>query len=336
VRRPHRLRASCLVVGAGISGLLAAQRLSTMSHDVTVVEEAARPGGRLATARQPDPEGGLAVWDVGAQFFTARDEAFRRIVSTWVAAGTTTEWFRGLPPPDPPADGGEPHYCGTAGMDSVAAHAAAGLRVRCGVRIDRIESSARGWSVLASAGQRFEADALVLAVPVVRAIPLLEPLPTSSDLRDDLGPIDYEPTLVVLARLEQPSALPGPGAWHGDGQPLAWVGDNQRKGISPVPAVTIHAGPDFSRGHLEQPDELWAPALLREATELLGAGVRWWTTRRWDHATPTPIHPNRTVVLDPGPPLALAGDAFAGPRVEGAALSGLAAADAVVSRLGAA
>ena len=55
--------------------------------------------------------------------------------------------------------------------------------------------------------------------------------------------------------------------------------------------------------------------------------------KRWRFATPQAIWPEPCWAAADGPgPLVLAGDAFAGPRVEGAALSGLAAADALLSR----
>ena len=54
---------------------------------------------------------------------------------------------------------------------------------------------------------------------------------------------------------------------------------------------------------------------------------------RWRYALPTVIHPHRTLLAAGLPPLAFAGDAFNGPRVEGAALSGLAAAKALIEQL---
>jgi renalase len=61
--------------------------------------------------------------------------------------------------------------------------------------------------------------------------------------------------------------------------------------------------------------------------------------KKWRFATPRNIWPDACVVAGPDQelkahaPLALAGDAFAGPKVEGAVLSGLAAGEWMAERL---
>jgi predicted NAD/FAD-dependent oxidoreductase len=53
--------------------------------------------------------------------------------------------------------------------------------------------------------------------------------------------------------------------------------------------------------------------------------------QRWRYAGPVECWPEPTVVWGSDPVIALAGEAFAGPKVEGAFLSGRAAAEAVLA-----
>ena len=101
-----------------------------------------------------------------------------------------------------------------------------------------------------------------------------------------------------------------------------------------MPAVTFHARPDWSL-------DRWDRAAGRGRTRSCSSEARPWLgdarvvesqLKRWRFATPQTIWPEPLLVArrTAPAPLVLAGDAFAGPRVEGAALSGLAAAAALI------
>ena len=64
-----------------------------------------------------------------------------------------------------------------------------------------------------------------------------------------------------------------------------------------------------------------------------GAQLHPITLKRWPNAIPLGLYPARYLMLEAPAPLLLAGDAFNGPRVEGAVLSGWAAADALLRSL---
>ena len=75
------------VIGAGLSGLMCARLLTQAGNRVRVFDKARGPGGRMATRRRGDLR-----FDHGAQYFTARDPRFRRLIDQWRADKLVARW----------------------------------------------------------------------------------------------------------------------------------------------------------------------------------------------------------------------------------------------------
>ena len=85
------------VVGAGLSGAACARVLEQAGVRVEVHERAHAPGGRMASPRLPDartvPAGSSERRvDLGASYFTARDEEFHALVDCWAERGLARPW----------------------------------------------------------------------------------------------------------------------------------------------------------------------------------------------------------------------------------------------------
>jgi renalase len=313
-----------IVVGAGLSGLMAGRQLAAAGHDVTLFDKGRSPGGRLATRRIGD-----ARVDHGAQFFTVRSERFASFVDEWQRDGLVQEWCRGFVDVDGPGSGdGHPRYVVRGGMNALAKHLAQGLDVRCAALVFSLHRSPDGrWEVKLDDGSVHEADALVVTCPLPQTFSLL--VSAEVQMPEALWRTDYDRTLSLLAVLDRPSAVPPPGGVQTDPS-FTFVGDNHAKGISAIPALTFHAEPGWSDAHWDDPVDDAGAALLELARPWIGdAKVVAHQVKRWRFATPRSIWPEPYWSPDDGARLAVAGDAFAGPRVEGAALSGLAAATAL-------
>jgi hypothetical protein len=151
-----------------------------------------------------------------------------------------------------------------------------------------------------------------------------------------LEKIAYAPCLSGLFWIEGEVSLPEPGAVQQPEAPISFLADNQRKGISPeATIITAHANPMMSNIWYEAPKGELVGLFMRALRPYLSKNstVKAHHIHRWRYALPIIIHPQRTLLADGLPPLAFAGDAFNGPRVEGAALSGLAAAEALLHQL---
>lgn len=324
---------TCMVVGAGIAGLLAARTLEQAGIRTTVFEEGRTVGGRMSTSRLGD-----GVFDDGAQFFTVRDDGFAALVDEWVQEGVVAEWSRGFARPDGVYnEDGHPRYYAVGGMAAVPAHIARGLEARTGTRVAAIRESGSHWEVVIDGGTVESADAVIMTPPAQQSLAVVGAgdVRLAPSARAALEKIRFAPCISVMLVLDDSSGVPEPGAvqfsgQNGAGEPVWWLADNRRKGISTAAhAITIHGGPQFSAAHWDKTDDEVASVLIESAHHFVRSRVRSAMTRRWQHSQPVESHSESCLVAVETPPLVFAGDAFGGAKVEGAALSGLAAAEKV-------
>ncbi len=181
-----------------------------------------------------------------------------------------------------------------------------------------------------------DADAVLLTAPIPQALDILAAggtgLPAPMDER--LRAASYAPTIAVLAIPHGPTGLPERGAVRLPDGDIEWITDNQVTGASAQPAITIHAGSRFSADHLEADDRDITGPVLAAAADVLGCRATAVHVHRWRFAKPTADLGTDCIVEQiSGAPLAFAGDAFTGGRVEGAARSGVAGAEELITAL---
>jgi hypothetical protein len=312
--------AKVLIVGAGVAGLAAAAHLQQMGQDVLVIEKGRGVGGRLATRRI-----GQATFDHGAQFITARTPRFVATLEKWAAADVVEKWYQN------PA-GDHPRWRGKPAMTALAKYLARDVRVLLEKRVVELRHHRAGWAVRLNSRETVLAQAVVLTAPVPQSLALLDAggVHLSPILRTHLESLVYERCLAVMAVLDGPTQIGPPGGLVPSDGPIAWMADNQLKGISATPAVTIQATAAFSLDHWDADRQESGQVLLRAAAPWLGSAVVEFQVHGWRYSKPIAVEPSLCLTLNRQPPLLIAGDAFAGSRVEGAMLSGWGVVDTLI------
>ena len=317
-----------VVVGAGLSGLTAARLLQEKGHNLVVLDKGRGLGGRMATRRITAPDGSVALFDHGAQFFTVRDQQFQKLVDEWITNGVVREWCRGFG-----TDDGHPRYVVNSGMAALTKHIAQGLDVRTSTLVFAVkpcDTAPTKWTVVIDDNSRIDCDAVIMTCPLPQSYSLT--VTTGVELPQDLLLTDYDRTIGLLAVLDGPSAVPAPGGLQNPDDVFSWIGDNQAKGISDIPAITFHANPAWSSAHWDDSLEDGLALITHTAQKYLGnAKIVASEYKKWRFATPRKLWPDPYFAAGT---LVFAGDAFAGPKVEGAVLSGHKSAEYVGDLVG--
>lgn len=314
------------IIGAGIAGLVCAKKLGS-DFQVQLFEKSRGVAGRMATRRVADH--GLE-FDHGAQYFTIRSKEVRRLLEDWLDDKVVAPW-RGsvvvLRPGLREEREKTPRFVAVPGMSALGKHLARYLSVETNVRIASAQRGKQGWMLTDDGGKTSGPfDILIVTAPPEQAHAILGP---QSPLQSKLADVKLDPCWATLVHFAEMLPVPyDAGFVHGN--PLRWICRNNSKPGRNMEKEcwVLHASPEWSTANLEQSPEEITPRLLESLRQAVGQPlpeIRYATSHRWRYSAPADPLPDQ-YLWDETTKLGTCGDWCAGPRVEGAILSGLALA----------
>ena len=291
------LETRILVVGAGVSGSIAAKTLQDEGLNVTVVDKGRGAGGRLSSRRTE-----LGRFNHGAPDFEVTSPCFERFVKRCCAAGILerTIHFNGA------------RYHAPSAMNAVVKHLQRGLDVQFNTRVLRISRENERWVAETDQGTQGDFHYVVIAIPGPQAVSLI---PKSSLMHDRTDKIGYLPAWVVmLSSGESEALLP-------DGDLISRITHNEG-------GVCVYLTAEASTMHLESSPE----DITRMVCERLDEKPQYAAAHRWRYSQVVRSLDQR-YLTDDALGLSVCGDGFGGAGVEAAFLSGLTAAQRLIESL---
>ncbi|MDJ0978862.1 MAG: FAD-dependent oxidoreductase [Erythrobacter sp.] len=312
------------IIGAGMAGLACATRLKAAGRLVRVFDKGRGPGGRMA-ARRVELNGETVRFDHGAQYFTARDPAFRDAVAGWEAQGVVARWHAASRAAEDPAFVGAP---GMNGPIKAMANAVGG--VHWSTRIKDLTRDGDMWRMTTTDSADYTASTVLIAIPAEQASDLLQTV--APEFADIAASVTSEPCWAVMAAFARPLAIE-PDTLRDAEAKISWAARNSAKpGRGGPEGWVLHASPRRSRQIIDRAKQDAAEILLADFFDQTGTDrvdPIHLVAHRWLYAQPTSLK-GEPARYEPKARIGIAGDYLHSPRVEGAWVSGTALADLVL------
>ena len=314
------------ILGAGVAGLSAARELRRHGVGVKLFDKSRGVGGRMSTRYAGEWE-----FDHGAQFFTVQDAEFQAEINEAISAGAVAPWPAKalyLKTGSLSADTGRDRYVGTPRMNSLPKYWAEGLDIDLGRRVTAL-TKAETWTLRFEDGsQEAGFDGVISTLPPAQAEKIL---PSAFPKRAAVTSADMHVCFCLMIGLDTP-INPGWDTLRVKDLPIDWIAINNAKpGRSQdVGTIVVHSEAAWSDANVDTDRARVQDIMLKSASALLGmplAEAPHIALHRWLYAS-SKSSPDVPCLKGEG--LVVAGDWCLGGRVQGAWLSGRAAARSFV------
>ncbi|WKE64982.1 FAD-dependent oxidoreductase [Gallaecimonas kandeliae] len=308
------------IIGAGLCGITAARILQGQGLTPTIFEKSKGTGGRMSSRRSQ-----WGSFDLGAQYFTARQPRFIDELGNWIAQGIASEW---QVTPYQLSGASMLHtqdvvqrYVGRPHMSAITRYLAGNLDVHFETTICGCHRREDQWWLEDVQGQAHGPfDGLLVTTPAPQAVPLISASPRLAMLARK---VRMEPCWAVGLVFSQPLDTPVKAALV-ESESIQWLAlDSDKPGRLPNPQRwVIHATSDWSARNIERPPEEVISELKEHFFELLELPDQQpdeSLAHRWRFAR---CSQDGVLGFDEPLKLGAGGDWSHGSRVEGAWLAG--------------
>ncbi len=314
------------IIGAGVAGLSAARELSRHGVETVLFEKSRGVGGRMSTRYAQAWE-----FDHGAQYFTAQDPDFQAEIEAAIEAGVAAPWEAKalyLKTGALSADTGRARYVGTPRMNSLPKYWAQDLNVNLGRRVASVAKSKRWTLTFEDGSAEAGFDGVISTLPPAQAEKIL---PTHFSQTAEVEAAEMHVCFCLMVGISAP-INPGWDSLRVKDLPIDWIAINNAKpGRSQdVGTIVVHSEAEWSDANVDADRDWIQDVMLKSASALLGIPLErapHIALHRWLYAS-SKASPDVACLKGDG--LVVAGDWCLGGRVQGAWLSGRAAARAFV------
>lgn len=318
------------IIGAGMSGLSAASALQQTGVQVSLFDKSRGSGGRMSSKRTT-----AGTFDMGTQYFTARDPAFTAAVDDWLEAGWVAVWqprlFRYDEQGLQPSEDQQQRFVGSPRMTALSRGLLGNIPLHSNTRIAQLQRQDQQWLLLDTQGKTYGPfDQVIVAVPPAQAAPLLASAP---QLAKPAIQSSMEPGWAVSLSFPYPLELPMDAVFVRSG-PLDWIArDASKPGRAAAENWVLQSTPDWCAEHLDDDPEQVALTLVAAMAKVLGQTLpapSFQHAHHWLYARPRESA-DWGALAAPDKGLYVCGDWCLGGRLEAAWLSGQHAAKALLS-----
>ncbi|KAK9085872.1 hypothetical protein Sjap_026283 [Stephania japonica] len=350
------------VVGSGISGAVCASVLATNGVCVTVFESGRGPGGRMSQRKEIIEDGKKVFFDHGAPFFTIRDNDVMSLVCKWESRALVTQWKESFGCVDCVSrkfvdnekEGTNKMFVGVPGMNSICGALCCehGVEAKFGITVGKLNwlEDKHVWELIGFDGQNLgqfdgvaASDYYVVSPWFTDVTGKKPPLDVTSnpELALKLQEVSFVSCFALMLAFEEPlSSIPVRSFSFKNSDVLRWAFcDSSKPGrLSSSECWVLHSTEEYAKRVITQ-FGLRMPSvslLSKVAEELLQEFQKtvlgipqpiFIKAHRWDRAFPTSaVAREEKCLWDISKRLAICGDFCVSPDVEGAILSGMAAA----------
>ncbi len=298
------------IIGAGITGLTAADHLVKSGREVHVFDKGRGAGGRIATRRTPN-----GVFDHGAPELQAESQEFRDFLAALGAiVGECGSNF------------------GAPGMRSIFDQLISKLDIHQGAEVTAIDRESGGLGLHFADGRLVAPfDTVLVTAPAPQARTLVAPV--AREIAAEIEKVRMQPIWSCLVEFSEPLALEGKSEGRGAVLRADRMASKPLRN-DPREAWVIHMRPEFACDQLFADRAIVACSIIEAFGDAYGLTlpqVRYLEAHRWRYAfADQPL--GRPFVGDAGNRLLVGGDWTLGGRAEHGFQSGRAMANAVLSR----